>query len=254
MQLGKPDQVKGAEILAEFRNLGIAGDYYLQFELRVMPRRGEETIYQGRLWGTRHEQGPVSRVILQDGQGGMRRLLIQNGPQPQIWSWDNKHAATRPLSLADMYQPLLANTELTPFDLLMPYLFWDQFKFEGVSKVLGRTAHTFLLKPPLGDPADGGRLASVRVQLDTQFHALVQSELIGTNDKAYKSLTLRDLKKIGDQWMIKAIDLRNEQTRDKTRFQVIRAAVGLDLSPLVFEPTNLGQDIAPPEKTDSLGR
>lgn len=254
VQFGEPDQAKGAEILAEFRNLGIAGDYYLQFELRVMPRRGDEVAYTGRLWGSRNEKGPVSRVVLEDGQGGVHRLLIQSGPVPRIWNWRPGQESPQRLPESGVYRPLLEGTELTAFDLLMPYLYWNDFVFEGVSKVLGRAAHTFLLKPPPDDPADGGRLAAVRVQLDTQFRAMVQSELIDAKGDAYKSLTLRDLKKVSDQWMIKAIDLRNEQTRDKTRFQVIRAAVGLDLSPAVFEPESLAEEIIPPENTEFLGR
>jgi len=254
VQLGKPDQAKGAEILAEFRNLGIAGDYYLQFEMRVMPRRGAETVYAGRLWGSRNELGPMSRVVLEDGQGGVHRLLIQSGPSPRIWNWLPGQTAPQLMPDAGIYRPLLEDAELTAFDLLMPYLYWEDFEFEGVSKVLGRAAHTFLLTPPAGDSADEGRLAAVRVQLDTQFRAMVQSELIDANGEAYKSLTLRDLKKVSDQWMIKAIDLRNEQTRNKTRFQVVRAAVGLDLSPNVFEAASLAEEIVPPENTEFLGR
>lgn len=254
LQLGDPDQEKGAQILQEFRGLGIAGDYYLQFELRVMPRRGDEIVYNGQLWGSRNELGPVSRVVLHDGKGGVYRLLIQNGVSPAVWSWNAAMAKPEAMPEAGLYAPLLPGTELTPFDLLMPYFYWDDFTFEGVSKVLGRAAHTFLLRPPAGDAADGGRLAGVRVQLDTQFRAMVQSELIGKDGEAYKSLTLRDLKKVSDQWMVKAVDLRNETTRDKTRFQVLRAALNLDLSPRVFSPDSLAEQITPPEQTESLGR
>ncbi|MCC6414996.1 MAG: outer membrane lipoprotein-sorting protein [Opitutaceae bacterium] len=253
-QFGPPDQAKGERILGEFRNLGVAGDYYLQFELQVLPRRGERMVYAGRLWGGRNESGPISRVELEDGRGQVQRLLIQSGPEPRIWSGRQGESTEQLMPAASLYAPLLEGSELTPFDLLMPYLYWRDFVFEGVSKVLGRAAHTFLMKPPAGDPAEGGRLAAVRVQLDTQFRAMVQSELLNTQGEVYKSLTLRDLKKVGDQWMIKAIDLRNEQTRDKTRFQVLRAAVGLDLSPAVFEPSSLAGLIAPPEQTESLGR
>lgn len=254
VQLESPDQAKGARILHEFRQLGIAGDYFLQFELRVMPRRSGTVVYQGRLWGSRNEQGPISRVVLEDGRGGGQRLLLQGGFAPRIWSWSHSLAEPLALGSAGLYQPLLAGAELTAFDLLMPYLYWEDFTFEGVSKVLGRTTHTFLLRPPAGDQADDGRLKAVRVQLDTQFRAMVQAELIDAAGAAYKSLTLRDLKKVADQWMIKVIDLRNEQTRDKTRFQVLRAAVGLDLSPAIFEPGALAMEIASPERTEALGR
>ncbi|MFZ9682974.1 MAG: hypothetical protein ACO3DQ_07215, partial [Cephaloticoccus sp.] len=224
VQFGEPDQAKGVEILREFRGLGIAGDYYLEFDLTFLPRRGDAVVYRGRLWGSRNADGPISRVVLEDGTGGVRKLLIQNGPVPGAWWWEDGMGAPKALPESEIYAPLLPGAELTPFDLLMPYFYWEEFRFEGVSKVLGRAAHTFLLRPPPGDPADGGKLAGVRVQLDTQFRAMVQSELIGPDGEPYKSLTLRDLKKVSDQWMIKVVDLRNEVTRDKTRFEVRRAA------------------------------
>lgn len=251
-QFGEPDQEKGAEILREFRGIGIAGDYYLEFELRVQPRRGEETVFPGRMWGSRNELGPISRVTVEDPAGGTRRLILQNGPQPAVWAWQDGSAEIQATTTERLFEPLLPATELTLFDLQMPYLYWDDFVFEGVNKILGRTAHTFLLRPPGG--ADYGKLAAVRVQLDTQFHAMVQSTLIDRDGKGYKTLTVRDLKKVGEQWMVKAIDLRNEATRDKTRFQVTRAALNLDLSPQVFAPESLAEEVARPSDTVSLGR
>jgi hypothetical protein len=62
-----------------------------------------------------------------------------------------------------------------------------------------------------------------------------------------RTLSLVDLKKIGDQYIVKSIDLRNDLTRDKTRFQVTAAALGLTFASAVFEPARLGEDIKSPE-------
>ena len=80
-----PDKEKGEAILREFRGLGISGDYFLEFELRVLPRRGKETVFTGQLWGSRNEMGQISRVMLQDGKGGGQQMLIQNGSVPAVW-------------------------------------------------------------------------------------------------------------------------------------------------------------------------
>ena len=87
MQLGEPDQEKGREVLESFRGMGIQGDYYLQVELKVRPRRGDEIVFSGRLWGSRSYLGPVSRVELKDQDGQVRRYLLQNGSEPTVWSW-----------------------------------------------------------------------------------------------------------------------------------------------------------------------
>jgi len=254
VQLRPPDQAEGARLLAEFRGLGPAGDYYLDFELQVRPRRGAGQVFSGQLWGTRNAFGPLSRVVLHDPATGPRRLLIQNGPSPAVWSWAADRDDPGPADSTRLFAPLLPGTDLTLFDLQMPYLYWPEFVFEGVTKLRGRPAHVFLLYPPEEVVALQPELHGVRVYLDTQFRALVQSELIGEDNRPRRTLSVLDLKKIDDQWMVKTIDVRDETTRNKTRFQVVRAAMGLDLAPQVFDFTALAEPIAPPERRVWLGR
>lgn len=254
VQLRPPDQAEGARLLAEFRGLGPAGDYYLDFELQVRPRRGAGQVFSGQLWGTRNAFGPLSRVVLHDPATGPRRLLIQNGPSPAVWSWAADRDDPGPADSTRLFAPLLPGTDLTLFDLQMPYLYWPEFVFEGVTKLRGRPAHVFLLYPPEEVVALQPELHGVRVYLDTQFRALVQSELIGEDNRPLRTLSVLDLKKIDDQWMVKTIDVRDETTRNKTRFQVVRAAMGLDLAPQVFDFTALAEPIAPPERRVWLGR
>ena len=53
-QVGKPDADAARLLLERFRNAGPAGDFFLEFELRALPRRGEETLLRGQLWGSRN--------------------------------------------------------------------------------------------------------------------------------------------------------------------------------------------------------
>lgn len=254
VQLSPPNQAEGGRILRDFRGLGIAGDYYLEFALKVRPRRGEERIFRGQMWGSRNAEGPVSRVVLHDDKDQVQRLLIQNGPLPKVWTWHDGQPTAATASLEGLFTPLLPETDLTPFDLQMPYLYWEDYVFEGVSKMRGRAAYTFLLYPPEDIARRYPALKGVRVYLDTQYHALVEADLINADNRSYKTLSLLDLKKVDDQWMVKTVDLRNDATRNKTRFQVVRAALGLDLSPRVFSPESLSEPIRPPEQTVSLGQ
>jgi hypothetical protein len=250
VQFGKPDQEEGRKILESFRQQGIAGDYYLEFDLRVLPRRGDaKLVAGGRLWGSRNEIGPVSRVELPAVNGEpVQRLLVQNGAKGSVWVSPSSSvlpAAGGALDTAALFKPL-AGTGLTAFDLQMPYLYWGDFVFEGVAPVRGRPAHVFLLYPPDDIAALKPEMTGVRVYLDTQFGALVQSQQIGAEERVLKSLTVLDLKKVDDQWMVKTIDLRDETTRDKTQFIVTGAALGLDFSGVLFEPASLAEGITPP--------
>ena len=85
-------------------------------------------------------------------------------------------------------------------------------------------------------------MTGVRVLLDTQFQALVQVEMLGAKGVAEKTIAILDLKKVGEQWLVKSIDLRNSLTRDKTRFTVNAAALDLALPPETFTPAALATE------------
>jgi hypothetical protein len=245
LQLGKPDQEEGRQVLQRFRQAGIPGQYYLQFVLRVLPRRGDERDFSGSLWGARNEQGAVTRVSVTDATGGERRLLVQNGENPAVWSFVPGPTA-RPPERVDALAPLIPGVELTAFELQMTYIYWPDATLEQVSRIRSRPAHVFFFKPPAAWAAEHPGISGVRAYLDTQYNVPVQAELIGPDGKVLRTLSLVDLAKVGDQYIPKSIDLRNEATRDKTRFQVTGAALGLEFSSIVFEPAQLTEPVAPP--------
>ena len=244
VQFGQPDQEEGRRVLAHFRQAGIAGEYYLEFDLRVMPRRGDEQVFHGRLWGSRNGQGAVSRVAVADAAGHERRLLIQNGEQSAVWRSDS--AGDTPRSV-DSFEPLVPGVELTAFELQMPFIYWPDATLESVSRIRSRPAHVFLFRPPAAWAEQHPEISGVRAYLDTQFNAPVQTELLDRQGRVLRTLSLVDLKKIGDQYIVKSIDLRNDATRDKTRFQVTAAALGLEFSRVVFEPARLSEALPPPD-------
>lgn len=257
VQLGPPDQAKGREVLESFRQQGIAGDYYLEFELRVLPRRGPERVLLGRLWGSRNAAGLVSRISVRLSPSESRseevRLLIQNGPKPELWRWTEGSGATvAQLGTGALFEPV-ADTDLTPFDLQMPFLYWPDFIYEGLARMHGRPAHKFLFYPPADVIQRNPALRGVRAYLDTQYTALVQVELIGENGQPSKSISVIDLKKIGDQWIVKSIDLRDEATRNKTRFAVTAAALNQTFPATVFDPLHLSEAAAIPTDLVMLG-
>ena len=235
---GKADPAEGRRLLAEFRRLGLVGDYALDFTLRVMPRRGDEHSVTGRMYGTRNAQGPISLVEFPEGTAGARRILVQNGAQSGVWTVPQDGAEAVAVGASQLFAPL-AGTELTAFDLQMPFLFWDDCVFEGVVSVRGRPAHRFLAYPPSEIATVRPELTGVRFYLDTQFSALVQAEELGADRQPVKTISVLDLKRTQDQWIVRTIDLRNEVTRDKTRFRITGAALGLSLPPIVFAPAHL---------------
>jgi hypothetical protein len=241
---GRPDPAEGLRVLSQFRQAGIAGTYWLSLELRVMPRRGAERTLEGELFGTQAPEGPLTRLTL-----GSERWLIQAGPKPAAWTAAPGGEA-RSVTGAEILKPL-GGTDLTLFDLQMPFLHWMEFVHEGLTKVRARPAHQLLLYPPADFVREHPTLSAVRIFIDTQFQALVQVEQLGADGKVLKGMTLIDLKKVGEQWLVKTIDLRNHVTRDKTRLAFKAAALDLSLPPETFTPAHLAQP-APPVPREKL--
>ena len=235
---GEPDPAEGRRYLEEFRRLGIAGDYALDFTLRVLPRRGEETSVSGRLYGTRNDAGPITLIEFPAGTPGARRLLVQNGPHPAVWTVMADNAGAVAVGAEQLFAPL-AGTELTAFDLQMPFLFWERFVYEGVVRLRGRPANQYTAFPPPEVAAARPELGGVRFYLDTQFNALVQAEQLGADRRPVKTMSVLDLKRTQDQWIVRTIDLRDEATRNKTRFIVNAAALKLTLPPIIFTAAHL---------------
>jgi len=251
-QTGKPDAAGGRALLEHFRATGPAGDYYLEFELHALPRRGDEKVYRGKLWGSRNEQGAITRLELTDTAGQIHRWLLQNGAKAAAWT---RAAAGPPGPLADgaLLAPLISGVDLSAFDLLMPYLYWPDFELTRIDRIRGRPAHTFVFRAPVVFTKAHPEVAFVRAYLDTQFNVLMQAERLDANGQLLTTFSLGELKKIGEQWIVKSIDLRNETSRDKTRFLVTAVALGLDLAPTLFEPARLTEDVGPP-RADQLVR
>jgi hypothetical protein len=103
-----------------------------------------------------------------------------------------------------------------------------------------------LFYPPADITQHNPLLRGVRTYLDTQYGALVQAELIGGDDRPLKVLSLLDLKKVGDQWIPKTVDFRNEATHNKTRFAVTAAALNQTFPAVVFDPAHLPEAVTTP--------
>lgn len=239
-QLGKPDAAEAAKILSEFRTAGISGQFFLEIELRSRPARGEERVYPGRLWGGRNERGNVTRIEMIDAAGASQRFLIQNGESGTVWHFVAGQTAA--LGFAELFAPLIPGVEVTAFDVQMPFLYWPDAVLEKTTRsVLGRPAYAFLVRVPTGLESQHGEISAARAYLDTQFNALIQTELIGRNNRVLKSFAFVSLKKVGEQYIPKQADYRNEVTRDKTRLQVTAAALNLSLPSNFFSPENLAE-------------
>lgn len=240
-QTGKPDAREAARLVGEFRQAGLPGEYYLEFQLRQLPRRGPAgPAIAGRWWGSRTEAGAVLRIELTDPAGKPHRILLQNGAPARAWRLEDGQAVG--LDVKELMAPLVPGIEISAFDLQMPFLYWPDPTVEKITRSeFGRTAYLFVFPAPADFKAQFADVGAARAYLDTQYNVPTQTELLGPDGRVLKALALLSLQNLKGQTLPKTVDYRNETTRDKTRLLITGAALNLDLPATLFRPEGLGQ-------------
>jgi len=241
------DPAEGAKRLEAFRQARLQGDFCLRFQLVHIPRRGDETTYDGVAWGTWNAQGPLTRFQLrlaaanagdapdpEKRDAGTWEWLVQNGADPKIWVLAPGARAASELPPGSWHEPLFPGLVYTPFDLLMPFIFWAKFEYDGPARVGGRVADAYLMLPP-----DGTATGPVRVALNREFNALVRAEQLDAARQPARELDVLSFQNVQGQWLPKSLDLLNVTGRDKDRFAVTTAALNLQLAPALFDPEQL---------------
>lgn len=236
------NEEEGERLLERFRKSGIPEPFSFHFRLEHMPRRAATVTYEGRLWA--HWWGGVheTRIHLLEGTpaGGVG-LLLRNGPEPEAWiRRAGEDATAETVDRNRMMEPLTEDIAFTPFDLLMPFVHWEDWVYEGSRRMRGRPAHYFLLYPPEDDPRYAD-VSGVRILVDADFNALLQAEVIDTDGARMKTLRADSFRRVGDQWIVRRIDITDERTRDRSRFEVVAAAMDAELDEGVFAPGSLGE-------------
>jgi hypothetical protein len=253
-------QTKGRALLDAIRSSTFDGDFYFDFQIRLRPKRGAATLIPGQLRGSRNIQGPVTRITLRPGSpDGQRDLIIQSGPQSAVWTWSrgdtaaaannnsdtNNNTAAARLDPAAMFEPL-AGMDLTAFELQMPFIYWDDFTYEGLKSGNFRVTHAFLMRPPPDIAAAQPGLAGVRIYYDEGYRVITVFEILGPKGVVTKTMRLKDFQLVAGQFMLRKAELRNEATGNGTDFNVLMTGVKLDLPHDVFSPEKIAAPLDPP--------
>lgn len=240
-QLGL-NQAAGRQSIERLKQGILPGQVYLEFTLRILPRRSEEHDVPGRLWAAQQASGPVLRAVLDPGGPGEVRWLIRGGADAAVW----KAAGGGAAAPANPLEPLFPGSQLTAFDLQMSFLWWPDQKLVAVVRKLGRPADEFLFRPPEDFARRHPGIWGVEAFLDGQFHVPVEIDILGPGGAPQQVLSALDLKRVRDQYLVKELDARDERSRDSTRVDFTAASLDQDFASGLFEPGELGSEVAPP--------
>ncbi len=217
-----------------FRNQRLNGAYVFDFVLKDMPRRGDTRLFYGTLWGHWKNALPLFRLRLQypEGSENYLDLIVNSGPHPKAWIAFNG-APPAQMKENQLFLPIVPELDYSVFDLAMAFVYWNKFDYMGAERIRGQPAHVFIMYPPQNLPAD---ISHVRVILHARYNSLIEAETFNKAGEPVKSLRMRSFKEIQDQWIVSTIDVTNEVSKNKSRFNVMRAALDIALPENYFSP------------------
>ena len=223
--------------------------YAMRFRLRHMPRRGEESQCSGILSGQSLGHG-TSRIDFDSVEIGGSRVsfLLLNSEKPKAWRHSVEGGKTQQLDSDDLLAPLVQGMNQSSFELLMPFVFWGA-TYEKSGKVAGRPAHVYGFECPPWVKKARPSWNRITLALDDDYEAPLRVETFSNRSVAHKTYLLNSLKKIGSTWIPKTFDCKNRNDRSNTRFEVLSAALQLDLDPVLFKPEGLDRDLPVPEES-----
>ena len=261
--MNRIDVEEGAERLAAFRRQRLEGDFCFEFELAHKPRRGRTIPYKGIMWGSWNESGPITRFRVssarpKDGESVNSsqevELIIQNGVIPRAWIRRNDGSDFELIEGEALFEPIMPGLLYSPFDLQMPFIYWEDFTYEGPTLVgVTRVAQQFLMQPPATSASAERGISGVRVGLDDIYNALWRIEVVNAKSEVASRFAVESFKKIQEQYIVKRITLTDYTSRDRTTFEVKAACVGISLNRNLFcSETALSVDASIPSSMIEL--
>jgi len=115
-------------------------------------------------------------------------------------------------------------------------------------RVAGRPAHVYRFSSPEWVRKAQPTWLRISLALDDAYEAPLRVETFSSRSIAHKTFLLQSFKKINSTWIVKTFDCKNRADSSNTRFEVLSAALQLDLDPILFSPEGLGRKLmVPPE-------
>lgn len=170
-------------------------------------------------------------------------LLVRNLINSKAWKWEVGAEKARVLTPENWRSPWKNGINHSPFDLLMPFINWP-VEYQKSGRVCGRPSHLFVFTPSNQGNTFMPSLKSVRLALDDSYDAPLRIEHMDGGILPARTFSLQSFKKINDQWLVKSIDVKDRDSKSRTRFELQAVAHDLDLPISAFQPSGLSLPLA----------
>ena len=221
-------QEAAMERWTQFASSRLGGDYCMRFEIKHRPRKGEEIKYVGYMLGAQRGATVFTRVSVAPASRPKNTsdFILKNSPSgSDVWKFSGDKF--KKLSQKDWTIPMSEGLLYSPFDLLMPYKFW-QPTYTGADRV-GQPVHTYRLSSP------DLPTRVVLVALTRDFNAPAQIQIYNSDVKT-TTAQLGSVKRIDGLWIMREASVKDEISKDKDVLKITEAKFRLMLDFTIFSP------------------
>ena len=219
--------------------------YSYRFQFAHYPQVGVPEKRHGFLSGL-SPHSPTFRIDLitssQDLNPLSSFLLIRDLNGSKAWKWTRGNQNAQKLTSENWRTPWIDGINHSPFDLLMPFVSWP-FEYQKSGRVCGRPAHLFVFTPSNKGNPYSSSLESVRLALDDAYDAPLRIEHMDGGILPARIFSLQSFKKVNNRWVVKSIDVKDRDSKSRTRFELQAVAHDLDLPVSAFQPSGLSQPL-----------
>jgi hypothetical protein len=202
------DEAGAMELLDVFRGNRAMGVFVLEGELIHRPPRAASTSFGLVMRGNWQAHSEHTMVELFPA-GAAEPLSFE-----VIITGDDS-------SIDDLTTPVVDELPLRWFDLLMPWLGWEQVEYLGADRLLGRPAHRFAFSRQQQDSAGDELPHTVVATIDRDFAALLKADYYDAQQNLITRLRIDGFSRFGDVWMASAITWEQRASRHSLRLSVV---------------------------------
>lgn len=163
--------------------------------------------------------------------------IICDGSDFVVWKRDIQSPIFKVVEEALWFQPLIEGASFRPIDLIMPYVQWREYHYEG-PRVMGvrSVVDDFIFTPDDRLPYKKHGIDSVRLSIDRQYRGIRKVEYLNETS-LLSTLSVLGVKKINELWTLSRLSLKTNGKKTIFKVNELTPFSNID-SDLYFDPSN----------------
>ena len=163
--------------------------------------------------------------------------IIRDSLEFSVWKRDAQSPFFQVVDEALWFKPLIEGVTFRPIDLIMPYIQWQEYLYEG-PQVMGvrSVVDDFIFTPEDRLTYKEHGIDSVRLSIDRQYKGIRKVEYL-SETSLLSTLSVLGVKKINGLWTLSRLSLKTDGA--KSIFKVNKLTSFSDFeTDLYFDPSN----------------